>query len=126
MDVVRTEVNLPQGQGRLAFILDNILTEAECQDLIRRTEDQGYEPALLNVGPGRQELVTEVRNSERCIMDSVETASWIWERIRENITDVWKNYFKVVGLNERLRFLKYGPGKEIYKGERKVNQPSIA
>jgi len=111
MDVVRTEVNLPQGQGRLAFILDNILTEAECRDLIRRTEDQGYEPALLNVGPGRQELVTDVRKSERCIIDSVETASWIWERIRENIPDVWKNYFKVVGLNERLRFLKYGPGE---------------
>ena len=116
MEVVKTEVTLPltfgsEKDGRLAFILDNVLTEAECSDWIQITEDQGYEPALLNVGGGHQQLCPEVRNNERCILDSVEKANMIWERIKYYIPDVWKNKYKVVGLNERLRFLKYGPGE---------------
>ena len=76
MEIVHTEVSLPLGFGgvktdKLAFILDNVLTEAECSDLIQITEDQGYEPALINVGGGRQERAPEVRNS----------ASWtVWRR----------------------------------------------
>ena len=65
MNVVRTEVSLPLLGGlkdeRLAFVLDNVLTEAECSDLIKITEDKGYEPALLNVGFGEQKLRTDVR-----------------------------------------------------------------
>ena len=116
MEIVQTEVNLPlsfgaEKDGRLAFILDNVLTEAECADLIKITEDQGYEPALINVGGGHQQLCPEVRNNERCILDSAEKANMIWERIKDYIPDVWKNKHTVVGLNERLRFLKYGPGQ---------------
>ena len=65
MNIVRTEVSLPLLGGlkdeRLAFILDNVLTEAECSDLIKITEDKGYEPALLNVGFGEQQLRTDIR-----------------------------------------------------------------
>ena len=72
MEIVQTKVNLPlsfvaEKDDRLAFILDNVLTEAECADLIKKTEDQGYEPALINVGGGHQQLCPEVRNNERCI-----------------------------------------------------------
>ena len=67
MEIVQTEVSLPllfggEKNKKLAFILDNVLTEAECSDLIKITEDQGYEPALVNVGGGRQQLLPEVRN----------------------------------------------------------------
>ena len=80
MEVLKANVNLPltfcsEKDGRLAFILDNVLTEAECSDLIKITEDQGYEPALLNVGGGQQQLCPEVRNNLRCIIDSVEKAN---------------------------------------------------
>ena len=65
MNIVRTEVSLPLLGGlkdeRLAFVLDNVLTEAECSDLIKITEDKGYEPALLNVGFGEQQLRTDIR-----------------------------------------------------------------
>ena len=75
MEIVKTEVSLPLGFGgvktdKLAFILDNVLTEAECSDLIQITKDQGYEPALINVGGGHQKKCPEVRNNERCILDS--------------------------------------------------------
>ena len=115
MNIVRSEVSLPLLGGlkdeRLAFVLDNVLTEAECSDLIQITEDQGYEPALLNIGFGEQQLRTDIRNNERCILDSEEKANILWERIKDYIPDVWRNKHKVVGLNERLRFLKYGPGE---------------
>ena len=116
MEIVKTEVSLPPGFGgvktdKLAFILDNVLTEAECSDLIQITEDQGYEPALINVGGGHQKKCPEVRNNERCILDSVDKANMIWDRIKDYIPDIWRTKYKVVGLNERLRFLKYGPGE---------------
>ena len=117
MEIVKTEVKLPllwnlgnQEDNRLAFILDNVLTEAECLELIKTTEDQGYEEALVNVGFGQQKLLTDFRNSKRCIIDSVEHAERIWDRIKDYVPDNWKNK-PVVGLNERLRFLKYYPGQ---------------
>ena len=117
MNIVKTEVSLPllgaEKDERLAFVLDNVLTEAECSDLIKITEEQGYEPALLNVGGGEQQLRTDVRKSERVLMFSVEKANMIWERIKDHIPKVWNTKYEkyeVVGLNERLSCLKYGPG----------------
>ena len=86
--IIRTEVDLPQlgsnSQKKLAFLLDNVyshhqshfkltnpqlsltfiqvLTEEECVQLIKETEDIGYEPALLNIGAGNQILETRVRH----------------------------------------------------------------
>ena len=44
MNIVRTEVSLPllgdKKDERLAFVLDNVLTEAEFSDLIKVTEEQ--------------------------------------------------------------------------------------
>ena len=36
------------------------LTEEECEELIKETEEIGYEPALLNVGQGNQILAPGV------------------------------------------------------------------
>merc|ERR1712001_411358 len=104
----KTNITLPeirnQDQDRLAFILDNVLSEEECRALIEETKDKGYEDALLNVGGGRQILATDIRNSKRCIIDSEEKAAWIWDKIKDYISDIWKGH-SVAGLNERLRFL---------------------
>ena len=98
---------------KLAFVLDNVLTEDECKALIEETEEKGYEAALLNVGNGRQVLDTTNRNSKRCIVDSEDKAGWLWDKIKDFIPDTWNSY-PVVGLNERLRFLKY-EGGEYFK-----------
>ena len=86
--IVRTEVDVPINRSiasnshkKLAFILDNVtamfnlstlsilssistqlqvLTEEECEELIKETEEIGYEPALLNVGQGNQILAPGV------------------------------------------------------------------
>ena len=114
MEIVRKDVSLPEIYGKnpnlLAFTLDNVLSVGECEDLIRETEARGYELALLNTGGGSQDLRTDVRNSKRCIVDCQERAGLIWERIKNHLPQTWQSH-PVVGLNERLRFLKYSPGE---------------
>ena len=120
MEIVRKDVSLSEIYGEnhnlLAFTLDNVLSGAECEDLIKETEDRGYELALINTGGGNQGLRLDVRNSKRCIIDSQERAALIWERIKNHLPQTWKSR-PAVGLNERLRFLKYSPG-EYFKPHR--------
>ncbi|CAG5121778.1 unnamed protein product [Candidula unifasciata] len=108
--VTKEDINLPSGyQGKLAFVLHNVLTEEECNRFIQETERIGYIPALVNVGGGREKMMTDVRSSKRCIVDSVPYVQELWERIKEFIPSVFKEH-RVLGLNERLRFLRYDAG----------------
>ncbi|XP_028392573.1 uncharacterized protein LOC114517123 isoform X2 [Dendronephthya gigantea] len=84
----------------------------ECKEMIKMTEKQGYVKALVNIGGGRQKLMPEVRNNYRCIVDSFEKAAEIWDRIKHLIPEKWRGR-KALGLNERLRFLRYDPGQEF-------------
>merc|ERR1719473_1763583 len=77
------------------------------------SERIGFEPALLNVGA--QVLRTDVRKSGRCIVDDPRAAAELWRRLQHAVPqelqvvkggDTWE----AVGLNERLRILKYTPG----------------
>ncbi|XP_076470998.1 uncharacterized protein LOC143300938 isoform X2 [Babylonia areolata] len=111
VDITREDITLPDDQQDcLAFVLHNVLTPKECKDYIKMTEKKGYEKALVNVGGGRQMMMTDVRNSDRCIIDSTEEADKIWQRIKSYIPEIWKER-SVMGLNERLRFLRYDPGQ---------------
>ncbi|XP_065058867.1 uncharacterized protein LOC135686450 isoform X2 [Rhopilema esculentum] len=82
------------------------VAKKECDELIKLTEEKGYEVALLNTGGGRQVLAPEIRSSYRCIWDSVERADWLWQRMKDYVPEEWDGR-KVIGLNERLRFLRY-------------------
>jgi hypothetical protein len=66
--IVKRDIALPAPYtGRLAFVLDNVFTKEECEDLIAQTEARGYKPALINMGGGREVFVPEARNNDRCI-----------------------------------------------------------
>ncbi|KAM9965431.1 hypothetical protein ACTFIW_005247 [Dictyostelium discoideum] len=95
-----------------AITIENVFTKEECEELIRLSEEKGYEPALVNIGNGQQELMTDVRNNDRCIIDTEELSNKIYERIKEFIPQDFRGH-KVVSLNERLRFLRYYPGQEF-------------
>jgi hypothetical protein len=110
-----------KGGDRLAFLLHNVLTPSQCDALIKRSEGIGYETALLNIGGGRQVVNDDVRNSGRCIIDDPDIAAFLYERIlaklEKNHPEMLQNLvnFKrldqqfAVGLNERLRILRYDP-----------------
>ncbi|KAL2258213.1 hypothetical protein VTK26DRAFT_8573 [Humicola hyalothermophila] len=128
---------LPEYDGMYAAVLDNVLSQEECDELIRLAEssvpvgegEDPWAPAMVNVGEGREMLMPNYRNGERIIWDCQEVADRIWERclqvreLRELFGEVGgedRNIFNTVGrrdgtwkflrVNDRLRFLRYGKG----------------
>ena len=97
--------------SRFAAVIENVLTENECKLWIQETEQAGYGSALVNVGNGKQIKILDVRNSARCILDSELRAEELWNRISHLIPkDLYPKWYPV-GLNERLRFLRYDIGE---------------
>jgi hypothetical protein len=83
VNIVKEYINLPNKSDskKLAFVLYNVLSKEECDNLIFETEKRGYEPALINIGNGMQKLMSNIRNNDRCIVDSIPLANRIWKRI---------------------------------------------
>jgi hypothetical protein len=101
--------------------------------------NNGWKPAMVNAGVGYEFLATDYRNSDRIIWDQRVLAQRLWERIMQG--EGMKEYLSVLegeeydpvkgphnertdgrrweamtqGVNERLRFLKYGAG-QFFKG----------
>ena len=113
LKIEKHNVPLPNNTdaGKVAFILLNVFTPEECQRWIEVSEERGYTPALVNLG-SRQGLMTDVRNNDRCMIDDVAMVQIIFERIKFSLPNVWKDH-QLIGLNERLRFLRYVPGQKF-------------
>jgi len=109
MNIIQTDINLPGPfKNKLAYTLDNVFTADECQQLIDLSEEQGYKPALYN-----DSYRPAQRNNYRCIIDSHEMANKIYDKIKSHIPK-FCNDCECIGLNERLRFLRYEP-KQYFK-----------
>jgi hypothetical protein len=119
--IEKFDVPLPNTKdaGKLAFILLNVFTPEECSEWIKLTEERGYSPALVNIG-SREVLMNDFRNNDRCIIDDVHMANILFERIKSYLPNIWEGY-KIVGLNERLRFLRYDPGQKFEQHMGKKN-----
>jgi hypothetical protein len=99
--------------SKFAIVIKDVFSKEECDVMIADTESKGYGTALLNVGGGREVLDRDYRRSSRCIVDSFEQAEEIWKRVKEHVPsslDYYGDQWEAVGLNERLRFLRYNPG----------------
>ncbi|KAF9998133.1 hypothetical protein BGZ80_003692 [Entomortierella chlamydospora] len=101
-----------QQEEIVAFTLQNILSPQECQSLIERSEATGYEIALINSPNGQGVHIPGYRDGHRCIIDDHAVSAELWKRIKHHVPAVYKSR-PVIGLNERLRFLKYGPGDKF-------------
>jgi len=121
LNIEKHNVVLPnvKDSGKLAFILLNVFIPKECSEWIKLTEERGYAPALVNVGT-HEVLMTDFRNNDRCIIDDIDMANTLFERIKSYLPEKWENY-NLVGLNERLRFLRYDPGQKFEKHMGKNN-----
>ena len=107
---------LPGGQTQFAVKLRGVLSAAECAAVVAETERRGYGAALLNVGGGREVLATEVRDSARVIVDSPEFADALFARVAHALPRALGpagSRWRLVGLNERLRFLRYDAGQRF-------------
>ncbi|MCJ1378052.1 hypothetical protein MMC17_001148 [Xylographa soralifera] len=122
-----TQTQLPEYSQCYAVVLDNVLTAAECNQLIQAAEastSAGWEPAMINVGGGRQMLALDTRNCGRIIWDDSEVIGKIWNRVKDHVPELqsfckypghkWEETWQMTRLNERMRFLKYGAGQYFY------------
>jgi len=130
--IERIDLSAWEGRDKFCVVVHNVLSPEECQRLIDFSEQHSYEPALVNVGGGKQKQISDYRNNDRFIHDDPVTMERIWQRVlkatREkdpksydtivNIPELNKrlysgrdgNKYHAVGLNERMRFLRYDPG----------------
>ena len=121
---------LPQYTGCFALLIHDLLSPEECQSLLVAAEaaaDNKWEGAMVNIGGGRQQLMTDVRLCDRILWDEPaltdKLMTRIYSHLPENIATLKDSAFitgngpvrrketwKITRANERLRFLKYTPG----------------
>lgn len=73
---------------------------------------------MINVGGGRQEIVTDVRNCGRILRDDREAADWIFERVKGFVE---REGVDVVGTGEGIKWRavsSYGMGRGQWKMKR--------
>jgi hypothetical protein len=118
------------GKVKFAAVIHNLFSPQECRDLIDATERKGYTNALVQGLNGSEILRKDIRNSGRCIIDDENLAQAWFDRMvqalegsvvkdrlfdahwLENHEDMGRHRtLKAVGLNERLRFLRYHQGQ---------------
>ena len=122
------------GNVKFAAIIHNLFSPEECRDLIDMAEKRGYTNALIHGPDGNEILRKDIRNCGRCIIDDENIANAWFDRvvqalegsiIKDRLFDAhWiDNHedsgrhcsLRAVGLNERLRFLRYHPGQYFAK-----------
>ncbi|CAJ1960076.1 unnamed protein product [Cylindrotheca closterium] len=109
------KIGIPESihADKSCFVINHVLSPNECTGTIARAENAGFRQALVNVGGGEM-LMEDYRNSDRCIIDDHTFAKTVFERIKgmlpETIEGMDRCTWKLKGLNERMRILRYGEG----------------
>lgn len=109
--ITARKIPLPN-TNKFCKVIDNALSSQECMNIIKRSEKAGYRKALVNIGRG-EILDEDYRNSDRCIIDDVDFAKALFDRIKHELPQTHKmsgRVYEVHGLNERMRILKYSNG----------------
>ena len=125
---------IPGCANSWAVVLDGVLTEEECETLLKAAEATTggkWERAMINIGGGMQAMYEDTRKCGRIIWDTREIMEKLWARIEGEVPEIHtlQNWPEVTGngparrgetwvltrLNERGRFLKY-VGGEYFKG----------
>lgn len=90
--IVWAETALPEYEGRYAVVLDNVLSPAECRQLIELAETSvdmtrvaegvrnPWKPAMVAAGAGYEVLDSKYRNSDRIVWDRQEVVDRLWAR----------------------------------------------
>lgn len=88
------------------WTVENFFTPEECAQWIAFAENIGFGDAPINVGYGAEEIVSNVRNNERAMIDDKEKADFLWQKAKEHLPKTIQDR-AAIGLNERLRFYRY-------------------
>jgi len=125
------DTTLSHYDGFFSTVLDDVFTQEECSSLLSLASASApWSPAGLSAEGPTQTVHSDFRNSERILYINSDSANMIYERLRplvENdigefrVGGQWDGVtgkkgrkqgpgWKLVGVNPRLSFLRYGPG----------------
>lgn len=93
------------------YTIDHFLSDAECDELIAKSEAIGYEEAKVNMDGG-QRMMKMIRDNERIMYTDPVYAFQLWKKLKPHIRPFIGNSY-ALGLNEMLRFYKYSPGQRF-------------
>jgi len=117
--VVELQVPKANPHSHFARVVRKALSEEDCAGILNAVNNKKFTPALTNVGGGMQQFLPEFRDGHRVVIDSPELAAWLLVVLRPHLPEQLVDGSRLVGLNERLRFLCYTPGQffeEHYDG----------
>ena len=100
----------PLQQG--IFLLENVFTPSECQDIIDASEQSGFEVAPITTLNGPV-LNTMIRNNSRHLFFDEAKATVIWAKISSFFPAI-KNSIPY-GLNDMFRVYRYHEGERFMK-----------
>jgi len=87
------------------FIIENFLTDEECDHYIELTKDKVFEEAKINIG-GRQMMSKGVRNNDRLMIFDNDLAKNLFQKAEKFLPKTYEDY-KVLDFNEMFRIYKY-------------------
>ena len=97
--------------GDRLFVIHGFYTSEECVRAIGRSEASGFDDATINTVRGVV-LNKTIRDNARLIVDDIDLAASLWDRLRPFVPAVLAPWH-VVGLNERFRFYRYDEGQRF-------------
>ena len=92
------------------FTIANVFSPAECQAAIDRAEQIGFESATVRTDNGPT-MMQRIRNNDRVILEDLELASVMWDRIRTSLPIL--DFSVACGVDKQLRFYRYVPGQQF-------------
>ncbi|EAR89037.2 2OG-Fe(II) oxygenase family oxidoreductase, putative (macronuclear) [Tetrahymena thermophila SB210] len=98
-------------QGEI-WVVKKFLSTKQCQEVIKFSESQGFQDALVNVGYGLGVLDKDFRDCNRVMIDDVETAQYLAEKLRPYVP-LCQEGALYHGMNERFRILKYSKDQKF-------------
>lgn len=93
------------------FTVSNLLSEAECQEMVALSEAEGFEAATVHTASGHH-MVQDWRNNTRVTLDDPQRAGELWQRAAPFVPSQIEGW-NACGINERLRFYRYDPGQKF-------------
>lgn len=95
------------------YLIEDFFSPQECDDLIIRSEQTGFEEAQVQVD-GKQVMLKGIRNNSRILFTDVDLAKRIWNRFKPYAVEHFENRI-ASGLNELFRIYKYEPDQHFKK-----------
>jgi hypothetical protein len=106
-DKREVRMHLESLDGENVFVIHDLLSPRECEELIARSEALGYEAAAVG-----GELLPQLRINGRAFLEDPALAAELWQRASP-LLPRWIDGAEACGLHERFRFYRYESAEQF-------------